>query len=149
MAEFLPKLTISLQRRSTWASVPPSVAILAREWTHRQLLQRHSRRARVRQAWLIQTPYHIFVSWARIALLGAHEWERYPRIMGEYQTIDIWIWDLGTLVVSVALRLLLSLRVCNQLFIDRYMWPEGPWQRLAAALADSSGVLLDHILSQI
>ena len=39
--------------------------------------------------------------------------------------------------------------VCNQLFIDRYMWPEGPWQRLAAALADSSGVLLDHILSQI
>ena len=39
--------------------------------------------------------------------------------------------------------------VCNQLFIDRYMWPEGPWQRLTAALADSSGVLLDHILSQI
>ena len=28
--------------------------------------------------------------------------------------------------------------VCNQLFIDPYMWPEGPWQRLAAALADSS-----------
>ena len=39
--------------------------------------------------------------------------------------------------------------MCNQLFIDRYMWPEGPWQRLAAALADSSGVLPDHILSQI
>ena len=39
--------------------------------------------------------------------------------------------------------------VRNQLFIDRYMWPEGPWQRLAAALAGSSGVLPDHILSQI
>ena len=39
--------------------------------------------------------------------------------------------------------------VCNQLFIDRYMWPEGPWQRLAAALAGSSGVLPAHILSQI
>ena len=39
--------------------------------------------------------------------------------------------------------------VCNQLLINCYMWPEGPWQRLAAALADSSGVLPDHILSQI
>ena len=39
--------------------------------------------------------------------------------------------------------------VCNQLFIYRYMRPEGPWQRLAAALAESSRVLLDHILSQI
>ena len=39
--------------------------------------------------------------------------------------------------------------VCNQLFIDRYMWPEGQWQRQAAALAGSSGVLPDHILSQI
>ena len=39
--------------------------------------------------------------------------------------------------------------VCNQLFIDRYMWPEGLWQRLAAALADNGGVLPDHILSQI
>ena len=39
--------------------------------------------------------------------------------------------------------------VCNQLFINRYMWPEGPWQRLAAALADSSRVLPDHVLSQI
>ena len=39
--------------------------------------------------------------------------------------------------------------VCNQLLINRYMWPEGPWQRQAAALVDSSGVLPDHILSQI
>ena len=39
--------------------------------------------------------------------------------------------------------------VCNQLFINCYMWPEGPWQRLAAALAGSSGVLPAHILSQI
>ena len=30
--------------------------------------------------------------------------------------------------------------VCNLLFIYRYVWPEGPWQRLAAALAGSSGV---------
>ena len=37
--------------------------------------------------------------------------------------------------------------VCNQVFIHRYMRPEGPWQRLAAALADSSGILRDHILS--
>ena len=42
---------------------------------------------------------HIFVSWARTTLLGAHEWDRYLRIMGVYQTIGIWIWDLGTLVV--------------------------------------------------
>ena len=34
-----------------------------------------------------------------MALLGAHEWDRYLRITGEYQTIDIWIWNLGTLVV--------------------------------------------------
>ena len=39
--------------------------------------------------------------------------------------------------------------VCSQLFINRYMWPEGLWQRLAAALADNGGVLSDHVLSQI
>ena len=38
--------------------------------------------------------------------------------------------------------------VCNQLF-NRYMRPNGPWQRLVAALADSSGTLHGHILSQI
>ena len=27
--------------------------------------------------------------------------DRYLCIMGEYQTIDIWIWDFGTLVVVV------------------------------------------------
>ena len=31
---------------------------------------------------------------------------RYLRIMGEYQTIDIWIWDFGTLLVVVWLGLL-------------------------------------------
>ena len=39
--------------------------------------------------------------------------------------------------------------VCNLLFINRYMRPEGPWQRLAAALADSSGIFIhDLILAQ-
>ena len=36
--------------------------------------------------------------------------------------------------------------VCNQLFINRYMWPEGPWQRLAAALAGSRWALPAQIL---
>ena len=39
--------------------------------------------------------------------------------------------------------------VCNQLFINRYIWPEGLWQRLAAALADNGGVLSDYVLFQI
>ena len=30
--------------------------------------------------------------------------------------------------------------VCNLLFINRYMRPGGPWQRLAAAHAGSSGI---------
>ena len=39
--------------------------------------------------------------------------------------------------------------VCNLLFINRYMRPGGPWQRLAAALADSSGIFVhDLILAQ-
>ena len=33
----------------------------------------------------------------------------------------------------------LALFVCHLLFITRYMRSEGPWQRFAAALADSSG----------
>ena len=36
--------------------------------------------------------------------------------------------------------------VCNLLFINRYMRPEGPWQRLAAALADSSGVFIHSLI---
>ena len=39
--------------------------------------------------------------------------------------------------------------VCNLLFINRYMRPEGPWQRLAAALTDSSGIFIhDLVLAQ-
>ena len=30
--------------------------------------------------------------------------------------------------------------VCYLLFLYRYMWPEGPWQRLAAAFSGSSGL---------
>ena len=37
--------------------------------------------------------------------------------------------------------------LCNQVFIYRYMRPEGPWERLAAALADSSRILHDRVLS--
>ena len=33
-----------------------------------------------------------------------------------------------------------SVCVCYLLFLYRYMWPEGPWQRLAAALSGSSGL---------
>ena len=36
--------------------------------------------------------------------------------------------------------------VCNLLFINRYMRPEGPWQRLVAALADSSGVFIHSLI---
>ena len=40
--------------------------------------------------------------------------------------------------------------VCVQsVIIYRYMRPEGPWQRLAAALADSSRIFHNLILSQI
>ena len=35
--------------------------------------------------------------------------------------------------------------VCNLLFINRCMRPEGPWQRLAAAFADSSGVFIHSL----
>ena len=39
--------------------------------------------------------------------------------------------------------------MCNLLFMNRYMRPEGPWQRLAAALADSSGIFIqDLVLAQ-
>ena len=39
--------------------------------------------------------------------------------------------------------------VCNLLFINRYVRPEGPWQRLAAALSGSSGIFIhDLILAQ-
>ena len=36
--------------------------------------------------------------------------------------------------------------VCNLLFINRYMRPEGPWQRLAAALAGSSGISIHNLV---
>ena len=41
--------------------------------------------------------------------------------------------------VAIALRAAFFF-VCSLLFIDRYMWPEGPWQRLAAVLAGNGGL---------
>ena len=40
-------------------------------------------------------------------------------------------------------------RVCNLLFIYRYMQPEGPWQRLSAAHRANGGFLYNLILAQI
>ena len=37
-------------------------------------------------------------------------------------------------------------RVCDLLFINRCMRPEGPWQRLAAAFAGSSGVFIHSLI---
>ena len=36
--------------------------------------------------------------------------------------------------------------VCDLLFINRCMRPEGPWQRLAAAFAGSSGVFIHSLI---
>ena len=36
--------------------------------------------------------------------------------------------------------------VCSLLFINRYMRPEGPWQRLAAVLAGSSGIFIHNLI---
>ena len=49
-------------------------------------------------------------------------------------------------VTKFAAQLLHCEYVCNLLFISRYMRPEGPWQRLAAALADSSGVFIHSLI---